>query len=342
MSQIKLLEETSFTASQYRDFLREFNADRTEFKWKQYEWYRKHGKYVVVVAVVDGQLAGQATAYVCNVFCNGVILPISWGCDTFVLPQYRGRGLGKMLQKYLHEHVENFSSAGYSPLNGIIKRKCGAQELFVNDFVYYPVSNLINFAVRKLLQKEFCKDIIIPSCSFPIYYYLNCKKRSSEFDVWIERYEDVSEEIISFMKQTLQSQYDFYVVRDKAYMQWKYVENPSMTFKMMTVRKNGCIMGVIFFTDITLCPLSGVKLRHCKLLDSIIVKNCGFSQKDALLSVIRYWKSQRVHLDGIVSMCSVPYIGRVGFKRSMLSTLRNVKITAPYMSYSDQDLEQMY
>ena len=341
MTEVQLLDATPFTASQYKNFLYEFYKGRTEYKWKQYEWYQLHGNYTVVVAVVDGKLAGQSTGYACKVYCSGSVLSITWGCDTFVLPQYRGLGLGKKLQKYLHDHTTNFSSAGYTPLNGIIKRKCGAKELCVNDFVYYPVSNLLNFAVRKLIKKKFKKEINVCSCGFPLYYYLNWKK-AKNFEFQIEKYEEISGEVIPFMEKALQSQYDFYVIRDKDYMQWKYVENPTMDYKLLTVRKGGVLIAVIFFTDVELCTLGGIKLYHCKLLDSIIMKDCGFTQKDALLAVIKYWKSKHVHLDGVASMFSVPYIGRVGFKRPMLSMLQGEKITAPYMAYSDQDLEQMH
>ena len=338
---IKRLEETSFTESEYHQLLQEFNGNRTVYKIEQYEWYQKHGKYLVAVAIVNGKLVGQATGYACNVSCKGVKIPISWGCDTFVLPQYRGLGLGKKLQKYLHNNTQNFSSAGYTPLNGIIKRKCGAKELFTNDFLYYPVTNLFNFALKKLGKKWLNKDLKIPSCSFPLYYYLN-RKKIKRFTVCIEEYKDISEEILAFIETTLHSQYDFYVIRDKEYMQWKYVENPSMTFKMLTIRKNDVLCGVIFFTDVASCALSGINLRHCKLLDSILVKDCGFTQKDALLCVMQYWTSRNIRVDGIASMFNVPYLGKVGFKRPMLSTLQNVNIHSPYMAYSDQDLEQMH
>ena len=338
--EIKRLEETFFSEHEYYQLLQEFNGTRTAYKYKQYKWYKKHGKYLVAVVIVNGRLVGQATSYVCNASYSGVTLPISWGCDTFVLPQYRGLGLGKRLQKYLHEHTDNFSSAGYTPLNGIIKRKCGAKELFVNDFIYYPISNLFNFAFQKLGSKWFKKNFKLPSCGFPFYYYLN-KKRIKGFKISVEEYSAISDEILAFMEATLHSQYDFYVIRDKEYMQWKYVENPSMTFKMLTVRKNEVLCGVIFFTDVALCALSGINLRHCKLLDSILVKDCGFTQKDALMCVMQYWTSRHIRIDGIASMFDVPYLGKVGFKRPMLSTLKNVKIHSPYMAYSDQDLEQM-
>lgn len=340
MIEIKELNNTSFADTQYSEFLREYNKERTAYKYEQYKWYQKRGEYVIVVAVVDGNLAGQASAYRCTACCGGVNLPIYWGCDTFVLPKYRGLGLGKKLQKYLHEHAENFSSAGYTPLNGIIKRKCGAHELFINDFIYYPMSNLANFIVRKVASKWLAKDVRIPCCKFPIYYFLN-KKKYKEFNIGVEQYERIRDEVLTFIENTLSSQYDFYVIRDREYMQWKYVENPSMTYKMLTVRKGRQLSAVIFFTDVFLCELSGVKLHLCKLLDSIIDKDSGFTQKDALLCVMGYWESKKEYLDGIASMFRVPYVGKIGFKRPMLSMLQEVNITSPYMSYSDQDLEQM-
>lgn len=341
MIEIRELNNTSFTDVQYKEFLHEFNKERTEYKYKQYEWYKKWQKYKVAVAIIDGHLVGQSTAYTCSAYCSGNILPLSWGCDAFVLPQYRGLGLGKKLQKYLHEHTENFSSAGYTALNGIIKRKCGAKEILQNDFVYYPFSNLLNFIIRKGTKKIFKKELNIHLCKTPFYYFINYKKIEG-FEMQIEKYETILEEVLPFIDHVLKSQYDFFVIRDRNYMRWKYVENPTMTYKLMTVRKSKKLIAVIFFTDISSCLLSGINLVYCKLLDSIIIKDCGFTQKDALLSIMKYWKSQKVHLDGIVSMFNVHYIGKLGFKRPMLSTLANLKISSHYMAYSDQDLEQMH
>lgn len=343
MSDIGVIEElknSSFSLLQYKKFLHEFYGSRIEYKSEQFEWYRKQGNYIVVIAIVNGKIVGQATAYTCKAYISGSILPISWGCDTFVLPKYRGLGLGKKLQEYLHEHATNFSSAGYTPLNGIIKRKCGAHILFTDSFVYYPVSNLINFALKKIAQKKANINLRLPLCKFPFYYYLN-KKRKKHFDIQIERYEEISDEVLSFMEHTLHSQYDFYIVRDKEYMQWKYLENPSMTYRLLTVRKNEKLLATIFFTDVFCSVLSGIRLHYCKVLDSIIAKDCGFTQLDSLLCVMKYWKAQHVYVDGIASLFDVCYWGKVGFKRPMLSMLHGVKVNSPYIAYSDQDLEQM-
>ena len=180
----------------------------------------------------------------------------------------------------------------------------------------------------------------LPLCKFPFYYYLN-KKREKGFDIQIERYEEISDEVLSFMEYTLHSQYDFYIVRDKEYMQWKYLENPSMTYRLLTVRKNEKLLATIFFTDVFCSVLSGIRLHYCKVLDSIIAKDCGFTQLDALLCVMKYWKAQHVYVDGIASIFDVHYWGKVGFKRPMLSMLHGVKVNSPYIAYSDQDLEQM-
>lgn len=339
--QILPLSSTSFTEKEYFSFLQEYYVDRADYKYNsQIRWYRNNQYYLVVVAVVDGNLAGQTTAYSCEAYFAGEIQNISWSCDTFVLHQYRGLGLGKGLQKYLHEHTVNFSSAGYTPLNGIIKRKCGAKELFENSFIYYPVSNLFNFGIRKLLLKYLKKDYKIKSCDFPLYYYLNYRK-SKGFDIKVELSGNIPEEIFPFIENTLRLQYDFYVKRDRGYMQWKYKDNPTMTYKLLTVKRNGLLVATVFFTDVFEYKLSEVTLRYCKILDSIIAPNMAFTQRDALLEIMRYFQSHSLKVDGIASMMNVGYIGKIGFKRSMLSTYERKKITSPYMAYSDQDLEQM-
>ena len=85
-------------------------------------------------------MVGQASAFKVTAIIEGKEQALYWGCDTFLLQEYRGYGIGKTLQKIMHETCPNFSSAWYSPINGIIKRKCGCFDLMELRFTYYPVS----------------------------------------------------------------------------------------------------------------------------------------------------------------------------------------------------------
>ncbi len=341
MVEVRFLSDEEFYSVKYRNFVKEFHQSRADRKIKQFEWYRQYKDYVTAIVVLDGSYAGQASAYACEVNIRGLRRTIYWGCDTFVLSRYRGHGFGKKLQKYLYDNIELFVSAGYSKINGIIKRKCGAVEVWGNTFCYYAVSNFVQFLISKCSLILFKKNIAHKISFFPIYALIN-KCFCQQFELWEERYDINENEITGFIEDVLKKSYDFYVVRDKEYMRWKYMENPTMTYHMLVSRKpDKTINAVVFVTDVYEYDLSGVKLKYSKVLDVFQSKSSNVSMKNIHMGIINYFLKKNIYLDGIASMFKFNWLGMISFRRSLLSTYNESNFKKAYISYSDQDLEQM-
>ena len=98
------------------------------------------------------------------------------GGDTFLFKQYRGGGRGKQLQKQLHDDLPNFTSAAFTPINGIIKKKCGCEPLFDKQEYYYGVSSffllLSSIFAYKVLKINLSVKSVIPY----IYTFYRHKK----------------------------------------------------------------------------------------------------------------------------------------------------------------------
>lgn len=337
------LNEANITEKEYIDFLSKYHGKSAYFRYKQRgDWYKDYTDYKILIAQLDGKIIGQSCGYKTNVISNRKRCDFWWGIDTFVLPEARGLGIGKKLQQRLHTDLPNFSSAWYSPANGHIKRKCGAHGLFNLRFNYYPVSSFFSVLYRNIIKGCLKK---ISNLRLPIpyfYYYINCfglKKFNIEE---IEVTKEIVEDIVSIMST---SNFDFYVERTWEYLDWKYNKNPSLRYHFLKVSdKNFNIVGYISFSEIHDCICVATSIKGVKLLDIYIKDNTKFTNKDATMLIAKYYKNQGRTFDGILSLSTIFYFPKLIYPYpsiDLLSTMESKTINNGYLSYIDQDMEQM-
>lgn len=331
------IDDANVTQEDYLEFLEQHYQERAIYKFgTRREWYGKKEDYKILLAIADGEIVGQSCAYKDIAFINGKEASVWWGCDNFVLPKTRGKGIGKKLQKKLHEDLPNFSSAWYSPINGIIKSKCGSKSLFDLAFAYYPVSTFftiyLNKVIKKLLKKEFNLKIPLPF----FYTLLNKCFGHKEREIKETAYND---SIYGFIANSTLDEFDFYTKRDKEYLNWRYNENPNLRYYAVEACKGNETDAVILFTHAH--TEKGITVT--KILDVFKRKGAKVSNKDVLIYVATFFKKKRITIDGIQFIGECNYYPRQINKTSFLSTA-NIKgeIRKPYISYSDQDMTQMY
>lgn len=84
----------------------------------------------VFIAVEDtGKVVGQTCTMIEVVKVGDALYNLGWSVDTYVLPEYRGQGLGSRLQKINDESQELFMSLSMSGTNRKIKLKLGSANL---------------------------------------------------------------------------------------------------------------------------------------------------------------------------------------------------------------------
>jgi len=321
----------------YLDMLRKWHGEEkwNRFKKYQFEWYQQYPKYKIYAVKVDGVFVGQATSFGVNVYNCNKISELWWSVDTFLFSEYRGGGRGKQLQKQLHDDLPNFTSAAYTPINGIIKGKCGAKPLFERETWYYGVSNFLMLMSSIMARKKL--NVNIPSHGLSLNLYLWFKsKKYKEYDV---RDAVIDDNLVQFINETLKSRHDFFVWRDVDYMKWKYEKNPAFRYRLLTFSKNGKTEAVVGFTDIHPYGLGGKKVKGVKVLDSVIAKDSYLTDKDVIVYIADYYRKIRQNIDGIFALQKCGWYPRTCVMRPVLSTL-STKIRKPYLTYLDQDMEQ--
>lgn len=306
------------------------------FKKRQFEWYQNYCQYRIYVIKVDNEFVGQASAFGVKVFDNDKKSELWWGVDTFLFKKYRGVGIGKQLQKQLHDDLPNFTSAAYTPINAIIKKKCGCNALFDKQEFYYGVSSyfvlLASIFAYKKLKIRLSNNSIIP------YVYSFYKHKKYKDFVISDAIIDNS--LVGFINETLKSQYDFFVWRDLDYMKWKYEQNPAFKYKLVQFQLNGKTEAILGFTDIHNYRMGGRPIRSVKILDTIIDKNSKLTQKDLLVFVAEYYRQRQERIDGIISLINCNWKPKVSVSHPVLSTLKE-RIVRPYITFLDQDMEQV-
>lgn len=322
---------------EYLDMLQKWHGHEKwdRFKKRQFEWYQRYPNYKIFAVKVEGVFVGQASAFGVDYYYDGKMNELWWGVDTFLFKEYRGGGIGKQLQKQLHDDLPNFTSAAYTPINGIIKKKCGCIPLFDRNTWYYGVSNFFTLMVSIAVEKKFKENFPMRSVAANQYLWFKRKNyKGYEISDAV-----IDEKLVAFVNETLKERYDFFVWRNVDYMKWKYEQNPAFDYKLMTFSKNGMLEAVVGFTDIHQYGLGGKKVMSVKVLDSVISKYSELSTEDLLVYIADYYKKRNEKIDGIFSLQKSEWYPRTCVTRPVLSTIR-AEIKQPYITYLDQDMEQ--
>ena len=342
----KYITKENIDNSLYREFIEKFHGIGSfEERRQRMLWYWQQGedKFKVYVAVNNGEYVGQSCAYyaLCNI--NNRVSELWWGVDTFVLSSMRGKGIGKLLQKKLHEDCPNFSSAWYSPTNGIIKRKCGAHGILDFPRAHYPISCFFSIYLELVLKKLVSCKITIPHIRLPYFYStLNCPNKR-----WLNNYEveEMNQHDMptfsGFMESCLKDE-PFRIIRSEEFLRWKYIDNPRMKCHILVLKKGGEIIGLIAFSPIIDGGFLMSKANVVKIYESIFTMDSGLTHRHLLSLVTDYYKRDKKQLDFILSLQSVNYTPVLIYPRphsELLSTLNIDKMPSGYLTYADQDME---
>lgn len=301
-------------------------------------WYNSLHDFIMVVAEVDGNYVGQACAYGVKAIISNDVLKIHWGVDTFVLSEARGLGIGKQLQKKLHEDCCNFTSAWYSPVNGIIKKKCGGVRLFDVSFCYYPTSKLFGVYVDRVIRKFFKIDCHF---QFPLKHFytkINTFRRKFQFQFHeINFSQNVIDKMCLLLKD---NNFDFYVERGSDFIDWKYLNNPNLKYHLFEISFNNLVYGYASFTEPFKTTFNDGNVLGVKVLDFIVKPDSSISINDIVYFIDTFYQLKNIIIDGVFSLQKSNYTFMRSKTLPVLSTCSK-KIINPYLGYIDQDMEQM-
>lgn len=340
------LHKADIHTAEYRTFLEKFHGEGSYESWRRrMEWYWQLGDkgFRVLVAKQGKEYVGQACAYRVEASINQAPHELWWGVDAFVLSAMRGQGIGTQLQARLHKELPNFSSAWYSPANGAIKRKCGGHSILAFPYAYYPVSCYFSVLLELALKKVLGSRAALPHLRLPHFYStLNTWWRRLDKTYTVAEVSQATLPSLSPLMDELLKDEPFYVIRSEEYLRWKYIDNPDLRCRALTISKDNAIVGLVVFSHASDNHFVASTVRTVKIYESLFRKDSGLTHRHLLLAVADFLKQHREKVDGIQSLQRIKYRPALVYPFSgtdLLSTINVEKLPSGYITLLDQDME---
>jgi GNAT superfamily N-acetyltransferase len=169
MPTYKITKISDIEQSQLSEFYKKIYFDRHKSLINNWKWWYRFGysKIEPLILSSNGKVLGQAGTQPIDLNINGKKVLATWFLDFSILPELRGKGLGKKLTKELMEQCPNLITFCNKNTLKIIK-KFGWQDSFsifrlarpINPLKFVPIVNKlkINFAdgfFRNVIKKKF-------------------------------------------------------------------------------------------------------------------------------------------------------------------------------------------
>lgn len=348
------LEDSDIEGNLYK----EFNTSEEFCKFKHTEkgedLYAKQIKRIrhykscydlkILCAKVDGKIVGQSCALKAYAIVKGVREEWWWSVDTFLMTACRGLGIGKSLQKILHDTLPNFSSAWYTPINGAVKKKCGAHGIGNIEFAYYPVSTSLSIfgdlGFRKLFKRPIPFRITIPYMYSSLNgLFINTKLK--EYAISEIPYDKMGEDVSEFMEAVL-SKKDFHIERSLHFLKWRYSFLPA-GYTMLRFEKDGKTEAVVAFSNVYQSKFDAAPIKGVTIYDFIISPDSKLTKRQVLCFIANWFKRMQMKMDGFQMLDTFHYFGRWTYPFKACPVLTTLPGEYPdlYLTYADQDLYQI-
>ena len=249
-------------------FIRKAYPGRWEYKIPdRWEWeyvnnpFLETGTLPIWIAVDEnGQVVGQTCAMIEPLKLDQKIYRVGWSVDTFLLPEYRGQGIGYRLQKANDEANPIFMSLSMSAANRRIKIKQGSTALppvsaFERPVRFRPAAVVVAFQDRlgelsekrrRLAGRLFAASRLQYGLASWMTWRTNRadRKRFVGSDPSIAVTEVAAfDESSDALWQKVSPYFQAAVVRDRVYLNWKYVQQPHADYSRLAAHRNGVLCG---------------------------------------------------------------------------------------------------
>lgn len=278
------------------------------------------------VATVNGKVAGVNGMMPVQAWVKGQQVPAIWSCDTLVLEQFRGLGIGKgLLQRVSHEApfvlgygISDMSDpilakAGWAPFDGVMGLYYSISEPGTKGAIKNIASSVLRLTSAVARSKD---PVISVSC------------RPASFDASHDHlWKSATAEDVGM------------VIRDTAYLNWRYRDHPSFRYEVLEAFKNGQLKAVLV-------------LRHDEL-ESVIVDYVGERQNVQLMNALLGFAvrklidsdSRRIRCETSLPMLQKclrqfgfrPYLGQFRFRSHVHPDHRNAQQPDWFVMTGDSD-----
>jgi len=214
----KITKISDAEQSQLSEFYKKVYFDRHKSLINNWRWWYRSGysQYETLILSLEKKVVGQAGLQPVNLNINGEKILAAWFLDFAILPEFRGKGFGKILTKKLMETCPHLITFCNNKTLGIV-RKLGWQDNSsisrlarpINPLKFIPIVKNFNFGdviFRNFIKRKFTfKNTVQP------------KEISNNYDVIEE----------SFKKRNIKNiKNSPSIIRDEKWLYWRLMECP--------------------------------------------------------------------------------------------------------------------
>ncbi len=214
---------------------------RWDWQFNNNPYYQPGTDSRILVLEKDNMVAGMISTFPVPLKIKDKIVTALWVGDYMSHPDYKGKG-GFLLRKVLKE--PNVFLGTPNPVSYPIAKRLGPFDicqattfikvLNLKTILYKRFKNkiigILGGAIWKLLLKTFC--------------LFNCNAKNN--NIMLNAVCAFDDEIDEFWKE-VSKDYGVIVVRDKKYLNWRFVDYPGAKYNIYIARKSGRICGYIVF-----------------------------------------------------------------------------------------------
>ncbi|MCB9134198.1 MAG: GNAT family N-acetyltransferase [Anaerolineales bacterium] len=235
-------------------FLRQAYPDRWQYKLpERWEWEFERNPFVrgplpIWIALDGDRVVGQSCALVEPLIIHGQEHRVGWGVDFFVLPEYRGQGLGTHLQQANNAGNEIFMSLSMAQAAAHIKSKIGLSPLppvpvWMKIIHHDPSSVLNTLTERTKLPEPLLRASGLPRLTASLLTARTARRDRK----MIPPARGALTPVVTFgpavddLWARVSGQFSALIRRDAEYLNWKYVQQPHVQYERV-LAPNGCII----------------------------------------------------------------------------------------------------
>jgi len=270
---VKVRQATLADKEKIGSFLKVAYPDRWQFKANErWEWayvqnpFRDANSIPVWIAEDEqGNVVGQTCALIEPLWMDGKYYRVGWSVDTFLLPEFRGQGIGFQLQKANDSSHEIFMSLSMSQANRRIKTGLGSEPLesvpvFLKILRHEPDSVLETLLGRLRNKGVFVRKFVHNLQLHKVVAWgltLREKIRNRQWSAFslpkiirkehsvelvpIDRFDDSITELC----EQIAPKFHVMVYRSAEYLNWKFVQQPHMNHVRWLACRNGNLCGYL-------------------------------------------------------------------------------------------------
>ena len=198
-----------------KTYYKRYKSLTSNWRW----WYRVgYNELEPLILSVDNKVIGQAAYLPINLNILGNIVPAIWFVDYAVLPEFKGKGLGKILSKEWMKICPNQMAICSDDSLRVLK-KLGWKDNYTTKRLARPIStlkflpilknlklNFVNRTLRYFIKKKYSRNISI-----------NPYKISDNFKVINDSFK---------LRKIVKNNEFAEIIRDEKWLHWRLIECP--------------------------------------------------------------------------------------------------------------------